>query len=167
MSTPENERPRPQYGEYAPTPPAPPTYEPVPPVSATPVPAADAPPARRADRVISIALLMLSVFITYITVNMAVSLSTFMTQYYATFGLEFGGNDALPIAQAVIIVSHLVLFVVSVLVTINRLSKHKLSFWVPLSAGVIAGLFWWGTMFALVFSDPVLIDAIQRQAGLS
>jgi hypothetical protein len=43
-------------------------------------------------------------------------------------------------------------------VSILLLIKNKIAFWVPLTAGVIAAIVFWGTFMAIMFSDPTLFS---------
>jgi hypothetical protein len=53
------------------------------------------------------------------------------------------------VAQAVILVSHLVLYAVALVLTIILLNRRVIAFWVPLAAGVLAALIMFGLMFVL------------------
>ena len=43
-------------------------------------------------------------------------------------------------------------------VSILLLVKNKIAFWVPLTAGVVAAIVFWGSLMAIVFSDPSLMS---------
>jgi hypothetical protein len=73
-----------------------------------------------------------------------------------------GWNGSVGQAPAVIAISHIVLYLVSLGVSILLLVTNKIAFWVPLSAGVIAAVVFWGSLFAIVFSDPSLMSGVGR-----
>jgi len=64
-------------------------------------------------------------------------------------------------AALIIGISHPVLFLVSVGLGILLLVKRKIAFWVPLTAGVIAAIIFWGTLVAVVMSDPSFLNFVR------
>lgn len=64
-----------------------------------------------------------------------------------------GDVGAIP---AVLVISHVVLYLLALGAGIPLLLKRKIAFWAPLTAGVIAAVFFWGSIFAVVLSDPGL-----------
>lgn len=77
-------------------------------------------------------------------------------QAYRQYG--FGGwNGSVGAAPAIIAISHIVLYLVALGVSVLLLFRNKVAFWVPLTAGVIAAIVFWGTVSAIVFSDPSLM----------
>jgi hypothetical protein len=75
---------------------------------------------------------------------------------YGQSGLG-GWNGSVGAAPAVIAVSHIVLYLLAAGVSIPLLIKNKIAFWVPLAAGVIAAIVFWGSLFAIVLSDPAVM----------
>jgi hypothetical protein len=73
---------------------------------------------------------------------------TFRQQGLGGFDGDIG---AIPL---VLIVSHVVLYLVAAGLSILLLVKKKIAFYVPLIAGVVAAVIFWGAMFALIMSDP-------------
>ena len=57
-------------------------------------------------------------------------------------------------------ISHVVLFLAAVGVSIPLLVKRRLAFWVPLVAGAIAAIVFWGVLISLIFSDQALVNGI-------
>lgn len=64
-------------------------------------------------------------------------------------------------AGLIIGVSHPVLYLIALGVGILLLVKNKIAFWVPLAAGVLATLIFWGTIFAVVLSDPAFMNSVR------
>lgn len=73
-----------------------------------------------------------------------------------------GWNGSVGAAPAIIAISHIVLYLVALGVSIPLLVKNKVAFWVPLTAGVIAAIVFWGSLMAIVFSDPSLMTGSLR-----
>jgi hypothetical protein len=151
--------PVPQYGEYAPAaappsgavPPAAPgyTYVQVPVYQAGGVPTS--PPKRKTwDVVLTIVLLALGLFGMAIGLLYAAVLDdpilvdqTLGPQGYDTDLVDFG-----PLT-AVIAISHVLLYLVAAGVSIPLLVRYRIVvFWIPLAAGVIAAVIFWGGLFA-------------------
>ncbi len=61
-------------------------------------------------------------------------------------------------AGAIITISHVVLYLLALGLSILLLVKKKIAFYVPLAAGVIAAIIFWGSLFAVVMSDPNLLN---------
>lgn len=80
----------------------------------------------------------------------------------------YGGTDAytpsgnLDLARWVIIGSHVVLFAATLLVTRALALAGRLSFWVPLVGGAIAGIVYVVTVTALLLSDPALLEVATK-----
>jgi hypothetical protein len=179
MSTPENGNqipPVPRYGEYAP--PQQQAPQQAPPQVSQQLPPQPPPyhgqqayygvqsgkrPLRTADLIISIILLVVGLFGALNGIYGALQLEYLMQIEYTQFGLgTYVQNGPFVAVQAIIIVSHAVLYIITVPVTIALISKRTMAFWVPLSAGVLAALVFWVAFFALVFADPALSDALMN-----
>lgn len=184
MSTPENPNnhvpPVPRYGEYAPVPPlqpanpAAPAYQP-PPVIQQPAyqqqpyaapgyytqPGGERPP-RTADMIVSIVLLVIGFFAMLIAILNAFTVTMQMEAIYSDYGVEgdYEPGAAAAVATAVIIISHLVLYALAVIFTIVLIRKRRISFWLPLSAGVLASIIFVGAFVALIVADPALLDVL-------
>ena len=148
--------PVPQYGEYAPTAAAPPpaapgyTYVQVPAYQAgAPT---SAPKRRTWDLVLTIVLLAAGLIGMSIGLFYAAVLDDpiFIEQALGPQGynvdlIDFGG------LAAVIAISHVVLYLIAVGVSIPLLVRYRIVvFWIPLSAGVIAAIIFWGGLFAAI-----------------
>lgn len=161
----------PAYGERLPAPAGPPApgYPPAYGVPAYGVPAGLPPVPRRRtwDLVLTIILLIVGV------VGMGIGLiyaaifadpalvKEIFDEAYGQSGLG-GWNGSVGAAPAVIAISHIVLYLVALGVSILLLVKNKIAFWVPLAAGVIAAIVFWGTLIAIVLSDPGLMSGTVR-----
>jgi hypothetical protein len=175
MSTPEPPHsdlpPVPRYGEYAPVPPA---GAPQPAFQAQPYgsPAYYAPqtgerPPRTADMIVSIVLLVIGFFSVLVAVLNAFTISTQMQVLYEDYGVDgtYRPGAGVAIAAAVLIISHLVLYVLALVLTITLIRKHRISFWLPLTAGAIASIIFFVTFVVLIFADPALTEVLMNQAS--
>jgi len=172
MSTPENPNahvpPVPRYGEYASPGYTPPAYtaQPVPPVAPAPYYAPPGAPRQRRtwDLVLSIVLLVIGIFGVLVSILNGATLDYQMQELYKQYGVsgEYEPGAGSAIATAVIIVSHLVLYVVAVLVTLLLIRKNRVAFWVPLSIGALAFVIFFATIMVLVLSDPALLEAATK-----
>ena len=159
--------PVPRYGEYAPVPPVQPAAAPLQPYGAPSYYAQqDGPrPPRTADMIVSIVLLGIGFFSLLIAILNAFTINYQMDAIYEQYGVdgayEPGASGA--IASAVIIISHLVLYTLAVVFTIVLIRKHRVSFWLPLTAGALASVIFIGTFVALIFADPTLLDVLMKQ----
>lgn len=152
-SDPTDPRPRPQYGEYAP-----PGY--VPPVPAHPIePVRQSEPAGvkretpRWDRILTIALLGVGAFGAYTGIMDGLFLHDRLTQVFEMQGLDdFSGQTA--VAGVVIWVSHALLYLVAIVLSVRRLRAGRSAFWVPLVCGVVAALIFTTAAVAAIISDP-------------
>ncbi len=171
MSTPENPNghvpPVPRYGEYAPVPPVQPSAAPLTPYGAPSyyAPRNDQRPPRTADTVISIVLLGIGFFSVLIAILNAFTINYQMDAIYEQYGVDgsYEPGAGAAIAMAVIILSHIVLYVLAVVFTIVLIRKRRISFWLPLSAGALASVIFIGTFVALIFADPTLLDVLMKQ----
>jgi hypothetical protein len=74
-----------------------------------------------------------------------------------------GGFDGtIGAGPTIIVVSHVALYLVALGVSILLLIKNKIAFWVPLSAGVIAAIVFWGVLVSIVLSDPDMMGNYYR-----
>ena len=187
MSTPDSNPahlpPVPAYGEYAPHTPG--LYPAQPPAN-QPIPYGQAQygqpqygqhpyyqpqygekrPVRVADTIISVILLVLGLIGTLFAVGTAAELGSGMQGAYDSYGLgPYEPTSGYVMTQAVLIASHLLLLAISTPLTIVLLVKRKVSFWLPLTAGVIAAIVYWVALMALMLSDPLIIDYLGSVSG--
>ena len=124
------------------------------------------PPVRLADVIVSIILLVFGLFGAVSGINGALQIDYLMQVEYDQFNLgEYVRNGPVVLVQAIIVVSHVLLLLISVPVTIVLIVKRKLAFWVPLTAGVLAGLIFWVALLVLIFAAPALSNALQTPPG--
>jgi hypothetical protein len=166
--------PVPQYGEYAPgfVPPAPaPQYAQYAPATAQygqPYGAASYPqqlggPRRRKtwDIVLTCILLVLGRFGAGIGVISGVAFTdpALINQALQQQGYGSLSGDA-GAAPLVLIGSHVVLYLLALGVSIPLLVAKRVAFWVPLVAGAIAAIVFWGTLLAVLMNDPGFMSGL-------
>jgi uncharacterized membrane protein YhaH (DUF805 family) len=171
-------RPRPEYGEYATTEEQAeamgvvyrPAVEPVEPVAPQPqpvVPAAAIVQPRRWDLVTTIALI---VFGTYVTVSGFATygdLPSALTQIYSMYGYEDGydGTAAAATFGMVINIVQVVLLAVAAYLSSRRLRTGKVTFWIPLTAGILSSATSTTLLMILLFSDPGFMQFMTTSFG--
>ena len=164
---PSNPLPPPTYGERVPDYAAAPAYGT--PGSGQPVYGAVPPVKRRRvwDLVLTVILLVIGLFGMGIALIYAaifadpVLVKEVFDQAYGQSGLG-SWNGGVGAAPAVIAISHVVLYLIALGVSILLLIKNKIAFWVPLTAGVIAAIVFWGTFTAILLSDPTFLSGTVR-----
>ncbi|RXZ70999.1 DUF6264 family protein [Agromyces albus] len=173
-----DERPRPQYGEYAPEgwswqPPADQRTSDPAPQMATPLPppvAASARPARPVDRVITIMLLVVGVFgAAYNSFSMIVLPSTAVESARmaaAMFGSDavppaFTPGPAVPAAIAIGVAAQLLLLAGALVWSRARMRAGAVSWWIPLLAGVVAFIVVTIVGLIVFASDPALYEFLR------
>ncbi|MEQ1737824.1 MAG: DUF6264 family protein [Rhodoglobus sp.] len=160
--------PVPQYGEYAPggyiapQPVAGHQPQPAPgnaPYGSASYPAQAGPRQRKTwDLVLTIVLLTLGFFGMGIGLIYAALFTDplFMDQAMQGTGLSTF-NGTVGIAPAVLAISHVVLYLLAIGGALPLLLTKRVAFWVPLTSGVIAAIFFWGALFAVFLSDPAFV----------
>ncbi len=114
------------------------------------------------DLVLTIILLVLGFFgmilgIVYAAIfsNPEVLSQAMSSQGYGTFSGSAGS------APLVLVVSHVVLFLIALGLSIPLLIRRRIVvFWIPLTAGVIAAVIFWGTLAAVLLSDPSFVSRV-------
>ncbi|GAA1763904.1 DUF6264 family protein [Agromyces humatus] len=172
-----DERPRPQYGEYAPEgwtwqPPAAPQQSDEPPAvpaaASAPI-ATDATPARRpVDRVWTIALLALGVAgVIYNSASLALlpqNLLESMQLSAAMLGLDpatsFTPGPAVPTIIAIGIAVQVLLWLGAARWSIVRMRAGRLAWWIPLVAGAVAFVAVVITSSLIIASDPDFLSSL-------
>ncbi len=117
-----------------------------------------APKRRTWDVVLTIALLVLGLGGALLGAFYGVLFSdpTLLDEAFRQQGFN-GFHGEVGAAPLILILSHVVLYLLAVGLSILLLVKRKIAFYVPLSAGVLAAIIFWGTLMALVMSDPNLL----------
>ena len=181
-SGPAPQRPRPKYGEYATPqeqaeiiakslPPVSPVLQPrdqegsrpvraVPEVHPgttvpmTPIPSTARPP-RRWDRILSIALLAYALFSTLSGFAQYGDLPAVVQSVYDIQGV--GTFASSPLAEGMgpaIVIVNVAIFVLTVFLTVRRLQKNRLAFWIPLVAGTLSIVVTAVLLGIVIFNDP-------------
>jgi len=143
-------RPEPKYGQYGPVVPQP-VVETAPP----PPPPAPPQPNRTRDVVITTVLLLIGVFDVVTAFATFADLGPSLSLVYKQLGIDgtVSGSLAAPYGVAINIVRIAVL-VVTILVSLLLIARHRRAFWVPLAGYVLAGLVTSGLVIALMLNDP-------------
>jgi hypothetical protein len=192
-----DERPRPRYGEYAPegwvspvapveteTPPAGRSDGPAPipqaaPRDATTPGAWGAPPrpgagdlsgARRFDRVATFVLLGIGLYSVISNVVMASTFSSTLLSALSGAGYStdaFTGQEALQRSGVIIAVLTVAVFAITLMWSIRRLAARKVTFWVPLSAGVLMSIVQMVLVLGVLFGDAAFVQSILDGSGPS
>ncbi len=180
------DRPRPQYGEYASPeeqaramgrerpalPPPPPVnavaapHLPPPPDASRPLPAAAAATARPWDLMLSALLLIVGLGSVFYTFAVMGQLPTVLSRTFTLMGITRPFTDtgaASAVARAVDIV-YGALWILALAGTILARRRHRLAFWIPLLAGILAFVIWAVLLSTLIAHDPAFIA---YSAGLS
>jgi hypothetical protein len=157
--------PPPQYGERMPDYAAAPAYTPAPDYAASPAYGAPVqghpygPPAPRRrtwDLVLTIVLLVTGFFGMLMGIGVAYLFTdpAFSEQFNEQLGQQgISGDIDFGSFPTIIVVSHVLLYLIALGLSILLLVKRKIAFYVPLSAGVIATLVFWIGYLAVVFSS--------------
>jgi hypothetical protein len=181
---PRDERPRPQFGEYAPEgwtwkPPAEDHISDPAPQMVTPPAAASARSARAAsvegrperptDRLITIMLLVLGVFGTWISISTLQSLPDVLpdaisraSEMLGTGGtpLDYVPGPEVPAILLAGSIFQAVLWLLTAWWSISRIRARRLAFWVPLVGGAISFIGLYGAMTIVILSDPALAASL-------
>lgn len=154
-----DERPRPQYGEYAPEGWVSPHYQPPePPVEATPVPA-PAVPGRTWDRVLTFALLAFGLYTVISSFIAFTQLPATLDAVFAQLGVGDFTSDAA--ANAVGLAANIIQPIIWVIVawlSWRSLQTGRVTFWIPLAGGVLANLIVGILVGVVMAGDPAYLE---------
>lgn len=169
--------PRPRYGEYAPgyapqppasaapqppspnvaTQPPPPYFQPHP-YGQAPAPGSQAPRARNSlDVIFTVIMLVIGA----VAMGYSVLEAFALNEIYQVYGIS-GDEPSYAWAQLTIFITQPLIYVICLAVTIPLMVKRRLSFWVPLSCGVLAALVFWIVVLAALLGDPNIVHHFQR-----
>jgi hypothetical protein len=155
-------RPRPQYGEYADIPPAPPAATPEPVVET----AVAAPRRRTWDVVLTTALLLWGVVDVVTGFRAYADLGTGLRAAYEMQGIPAFQSEAFADdLGAVLNVVRVVLLIAALVVSLLLLSRHRLAFWAPLGAGVLAALTLMVFVVVIIAGDPGFAQYVAEQTA--
>lgn len=154
--------PVPRYGEYAPAGYVSPVQAPPPDPSMAGVPMRPAPRRKTWDLVFTVILLVVGFFGMLFGVLYGVLFTdptlideTLKQQGYSGFSGDVGS------APAVLIVTHVVLYLLALGLAIPLLLRRRVAFWAPLAAGIVAAIIFWSTLVAVLLSDPTFSSQIR------
>ncbi|HEX7834583.1 MAG TPA: DUF6264 family protein [Pseudolysinimonas sp.] len=151
--------PVPRYGEYAPSGYVAP--EPVQPYGAASYPPQPMTGRRRKtwDLVLTCVLLAVGLFGMLAGVGYGALFGdpVLLDQGFQQQGLD-GFNGTVGAAPAILIISHVVLYLLALGVALPLLITRHVAFWAPLGAGVIAAIIFWATVVSVMLSDPAIVS---------
>ena len=151
-------RPEPKYGQYAPIPPVPVQHdEPLVAPAPTEIAAESStlPPRRTWDVVLTTFLLLLAVFDVVTGFARFSDLAGALRDTYAVQGIKGFDSDALAATFGVVInVTRIVLLVIAIVWSLRRISRHRISFWVPLLSALVSGLVVVVCVLVVLLNDP-------------
>lgn len=163
-----DDRPKPRWGEYAD--PArldsyPPPTAPLPPEPA----ATDEPrPRRSRDVIITTALLLLGVWDVVAAWSQYQNLGGALREVFELQGLgEFTSIEYANETGSWINIARAGILVLAIVGSLLLIARGRLSFWVPLTGAVLAGIVVFALVTAVVLSDPAWVEFLEqsRPAG--
>lgn len=177
-------RPRPEYGEYAtpeeqaeamgtptaPDVPAAAVDYPPPAVTDSAAPAATAAgpgKPRRWDLVISMTLIIFGVYVTISGLSTYSDLAASLTQIYGMYGYDgtYPNSDQARVIGTALNVINPVLLVLTIWLTYRRTRLGRISFWIPLVAGVVSTVVSTILLMVLLFADPAFVQFMTETMG--
>jgi hypothetical protein len=180
---PRDERPRPQYGEYAPEgwtwqpPPGETTSDPAPQM-ATPTPprAERAPsaasvdrsmrPERAADRAVTILLLVIGVLGVWLSIGVLQALPDSMQLLHTQEGIDpYTPGPEIPGLILTGSIVQIVIWVAAALGSVALMRARRPSFWLPIAGGCIAAIALVVFTAIALSGDPALIEQLTTTAG--
>lgn len=174
---PRDERPRPQYGEYAPEgwswqPQSEPRADatasapPPPPPPVPPAPAVAAARTNTVDRMVTVALLVLGAFGAWNSATSLQQLPAAIQTVYTQQGVgTYSPQEWLPTLALIGTVSMLALYAGVLGWSIARLRAGRITFWVPIVGGVVALLVTIVLTAIVFFTDPAFLSYLQQQSA--
>jgi Family of unknown function (DUF6264) len=155
----------PRYGEMAPPGYVSPVPQPIVEAQSQEAPVYFAAPPvvrkpRTADVIVTCILLAFGLIGMLLGLSIGLNISSALAAQYEHYGVSYTPAANLGTVSAIIVVSHIVLYLAAVGVSIPLMIKRRVSFWVPLVAGFVAGAIMWGLLISIIVSDPRLMDAV-------
>jgi len=183
-------RPRPQYGEYAPLPPAAPEGETQPATQSVPQP--PAPPAapqfpaphsseiatvdangqpatperkrRMWDVMLTSTLLFLGVFDVINGFPAFANFGTILSEGLATQGFDgFSSVEAATEAGAILNIVRVSILVITIVLALLQIQRKRIAFWIPLAGAILAGIAVVGVLVAVLMGDPAFLAYAESQ----
>ena len=170
-----DDRPRPKYGEYAPAGSTPIAPTPATPpaitadtnaIEAAPEAAAEPTEKRRTwDVALTTALILVGVLDVVGSFARFGDLAATLREIYDQQGIGAFTSDQLANDMGLAInVTRLVLLVAGIGFGLWRLGRHRIAFWVPLSAGALAFIVVGVCLLVVVITDPALAEYTMQQS---
>ena len=168
-------RPAPQYGEYATpeevaklrgtqSPPEPhtrqpepvrhPAPRPIPRSAERPTARPDERPRRAWDLPLTVGLLVLGFLLTLQSIEGFLNFGSTVSQSVSQAGLDVEFGPEADVAGIILLLIHFALLLAALGVSVALLRAHRLAFWVPLTAGVLATIADVVTLFVLMLGNP-------------
>ncbi len=158
-----DERPKPQYGEYAPEGWVSPNQEPPPPPPLAADIVVEAPKRRTWDTVLTVSLLSLglySVLSGYVGFG---RLSDVFEQMFSQLGIgEFTSRAAAGTIAIVANVVQTVIWLVVAVLSAVALQRGRIAFWWPLAGGILANLVIVILVGIVLLGDPAYVEYVSR-----
>ena len=160
-----DDRPEPRYGQYAPGPqPAP---GPVAAPASVPEPAAPVEVKRRTwDVVLTTVLLLVGTWDLVTSFAAYADLGRVLAPVFEQQGLGDFTSYELGLQLGLVAnILRIALLALAIIVSLVRIGRNRITFWVPLGAGVIAALVVLVCMFVVIFSDPAFSRYLESMQG--
>ena len=140
----------------------------LPPPGAAPGAGGAVPRQRRSgDFIATIALLVVGLFSVVNNVVTLFDLNAFLRQFAALYDIEgYTPNGDFSAAGVGVGIFWIVLYLATVWVTVLSLRARRLSFWIPLVAGVVATLSSTALYLIALLSDPVVLNQLSTAPPL-
>ena len=147
---------------------APPTVTPTTPIDGTDVDGAAASassrPRRNWDQLLTGILLAFGAVSVFTAIPQYLNLGGVLSDVFEQFGTAEFTSIALANQVGIALnVIQLVLFVVTVVISIQLLRKNRIAFYVPVIGGVLCGIITLILMAVVMSSDPAFIDYVMQQ----
>lgn len=165
-----DERPRPKYGEYAPLPPAgvtPPVVSPEPQAAASfPPPTAPVVQPERKRRVwdvvLTATLLIIGTFDVVTGLGNYADFGGVIATVFDAQGIgEFTAYETAATVGAAANGIRITLLVLATVIALMMIARYRIAFWVPLAAGVLAGIAVIVCSIIVIAADPAFTAYVQ------
>ena len=121
--------------------------------------AGDAPVRRRWDLYLTSMLLAYGLFTVVSGLFQYSDLRAVIQNVYTSQGIGTFTSSALAHSAGLIVnLVNLVLYAVTLLLAVRRLRASRIAFWIPLTAGVVAGIITAVVFMVVIFADPAFIS---------
>lgn len=121
---------------------------------------------RRWDRPITIGLLVFGALNLLLTSPSMLAPSAQFSESLDLVGVTgFSSFAALDAAGVALLVTHGVLLIVAVALSLARLHAGRIAFWIPLTAGILAAIVMLVVYAVVIVGDPAFVDYALQQPG--